>query len=408
MTEQPTPELSANENETNTETSEQSEYFEVPVPKLETEQRKSLHDLIVDVRRDLDRLTPFAIEVLNPFSSIEELKKFSKEHGQGDNRVVCFMEVGEGEDVQGDYIQSFIKRFFPRIEVATLNYLAVKVKRKVIKTQMMDFFEIFKLKDPKYTGFERPKKKDIVFSMTPTKILHSNTPNPEIVAQLKASLFQELERVCQDTGVIMQSLNVPLLVGDMAVFRPAKEGKQFPLVANIDISVLSKIGTSFRIISPIEGEILCGFYDAQTDRYTEEARIPINQEKILRALYTIGDFSVIRQNKNKMEGVIAGTKVITTGGYSDITKNPNVVLDSLLRSRGHLVTIDEVAKIGLSQLGKVPQLTEQEVRDLYADYMKSQDRVGFEPSLKESMQRLIDRIVAPPENLMTFIRNLFN
>lgn len=399
MIEQPSPELFTNKNNVNADS----------ISGTETEKRAAFEELLINVRRDLDTLTPFAIEVLNPFPSIEELEEFSKKYGQGANKTVYFMEVeGGGEDVQGAYIQSFIKRFFPKIEVATLNYLSVKVKRNAIKTIMSDFHELFKLKDPKVTGFEPPKKKDIVFSMVPTKILHSNPPNPEKVDKLRASFFQEFERICRESGITPQNLDAPLLVGDMAVFRSVNEETPLPWVAKIDISQLRNLGTSFRIISPIEGHILCGFYNAETDTYTEEARLPIASDLLLRALYTIGDFSVVRHNKNKMEGVVAGTRVITIGDFSDVSKNPNVVLDTMLRTMGYIVTIDEAAQIGLDRVERKSRLTEQDIRDLYINYMKSPDKVSFEPSLKESMQKLIDTIAAPSENLMTFIRNIFS
>lgn len=355
--------------------------FQIKIDSPENEGRRSIDELIKEIKQQLDQLTPVAIKNMNPFATVKELEEFSASIGQGAHHYFYFQEQGFGEHIQGWFVLSFFRKFFPKIELeSSFQHSARPFRRKMIDVSMNDLYE-----------YGSKMGTDVEFSMTQAKILHSHQADPELVAELRAAILDEIKKSYHEDNTTMPLPDVPIIVSDLR------------------LNSLPEIQDSFRIIAPEVDRILCGLYDASTGMYHPEADIPITDDKILRVLYTIGDYSLIHHRKNKMEGAVAGNPIIVVNpDFSKLSENPNAVLDNILTEYGYIVTLDDVKQKGLAGIAKPPVLTDQLVSEIYERYLSSPDRTLYDQDFALTVESLLKKMCSRWRWLAFKHRKLFS
>ncbi len=362
-----------------------SEYLNSP----ESPQIEFAH-AIDELKEQLDTLTPFARNILNPFTNIRELEEFSQTIEQGAGAEVVFgnmNKAGSGERIQAEFIAQFLKEYFPQLLISYDRPIS-QSNRKTVEVALFDYYEKKYKPSTFMTMFSLPKNV-IGFSMTQAKIIHSNRPELATVEKLKHSLSALTREL---SGYQANSENTPLIIGhgspDYLQNIPFSFRRMYPTTEFINSYYHPKTGIAQKLrnlllpqpSTPVKSQ----------DRH--EGRITLPRHFILRTLYTAADYPFIRDDKNKIEGVAAGVAPVITESiqFLEKTVNPNYILDKLLWERGYILTAQEFIQKGrkISQLTR-PELSEAELTEIYNQFLSSPERLENEPTLKESMSAVI-------------------
>jgi hypothetical protein len=318
------------------------------------------------VLTELDTLTDFAVSTLNPFTSLAELNQFSQSINRGAHHTILVHVLpGYGEKIQMKYLLQFFTRFFPKIEIQfSQDNKPLPLHRKIIKVDMLDYFEYQSKKSPSDT---------FSFSMIQTKIIHTHPCTEHTRQQLKKILLEQIDAGYKRQGIPAPSRDIPIVVG-------------YPTEA-----ALRQLQPPFRVFR-VTQEGISSTIHLPNQMPTLETQLQPHMQFYLRALYAIADYAVVNPDKNKIEAVQAGAHVLQDETmHMDDRHNSNHFIDHFLGQTNHLKGIMKHYKIPLHSATQRTPLTQNEIATVYDAYLeyKETKRPNFEPDLKETMRSLL-------------------
>lgn len=336
--------------------------------------QRSFHDVLAQVLEELDQLTDFTIETLNPFVDLEQLKAFSREVNEGEFVELYFDALkGSGEWIQSQYLKKFFAEFFPRISILfddTLYQSSVNRTRLTLSVRDFYLFPLEKIEAERMIRF--PVDSRIPFSITQLKVLHSHTIQEELKMQLKKAFLDELSA---SSGVKIP-LNIPIIVSQFS---------------RSIVDITKKIPGPFLYVTISQSSLIVGLYENGSQKMYRV--IDLKQKLVLRGLYAFADRAFIPDSRNKMEGAICGAGVVTESERYLLSENPNWYLDQILQFYGYITTLQDFT-LALETQGQaayypvIEPLTPGRVAQIYTLYMKNsaQSRgYSYEFSVRECM-----------------------
>ncbi len=324
----------------------------------------------------------YAIDLLNPFTNEQELKNFSYSINQWDGyEFHLYHPLWIGEILQWSFILSFFKLFFP---MAKFFYPKEEKERKRLDDirgiciRMVDFNEFPTIQQIRNTT-ERAAN-EFSFSMVQAKILNSWIFNTGVIKKYGR---EKMATALKESPYIKDFPvdSIPIIVGSIVSDNDAYKSQPYDIL---------KWLWPIRILSPFWNII---FIHGDTI-YEEWVLQNLPETWAVKYLYAIGDFSLIFENKNKMEWVNANSLVITMSNeYLEKMRNPNYRLDKSLKERWWIYTLDEIKQQwGLSEVmkKKPTPLTDKGKKGIYHEYQNDPEKLRCDRNPREVVKEVLD------------------